>query len=311
MGRQAGRPPAPVPPGRNDSNRVRGVCPPGPIAAAADGAASATRSHTETASRPVSGAANGRLTRQATGPVLAILTDCWPPCFCVLSNWMLTPLRGDGPVGNLAVAGRRLLKTRIGHHVQRRGLRSAAARAPSRRICAPSAASTVPGQATCGLEHCTSGSDNCTATRSYGSSSTSQHKPPGASGLSGSIFRLPLSSSMRQSGPPSTWTRAVTAKGASLTAYRYVRPPYCAAAERDRLAGVVALAGCPPAGNGPAAARDRRPPARGAPLPGPSAASSRRRPSPAHRAWPGYGRTAADFAGPTATAGTPATCSPA
>ena len=84
-----------------------------------------------------------------------------------------------------------------------------------------------------------------------------------------------------------------------------------AAAERDRLRGVGMPGGCPPAGSGSPAARDRRPPGRGSPLPGPSAAASRRRPSPASRAWPGCGRTAAGSAGPRAPAAKPATCSSA
>ena len=46
---------------------------------------------------------------------------------------------------------------------------------------------------------------------------------------------------MRQFGPAATWIRAVVAKGASLTAYRYVRPPYDAAAEGDRLCRVARL----------------------------------------------------------------------
>ena len=54
-------------------------------------AASATRSHTEIASRPVLGGANGRLKSDATGPALCILTDCCPSCFWVLSNWITTP----------------------------------------------------------------------------------------------------------------------------------------------------------------------------------------------------------------------------
>ena len=173
------------------------------------------------------GTANGRLTRQATGPVLAILTDCRPPCFCVLSNWMLTPLRavtaqsGIWPsrAGGCSKPG--LATTSNGG-----GLRSAAARAPSRRICAPSAGldRAGPGDLRVGALHA-----RLRQLHRHQIVRIELDFPiqaaEAASGLSGSIFRLPLSSSMRQSGPASTCTRAVMAKGASLTAYRYVRPP--------------------------------------------------------------------------------------
>ena len=98
------------------------------------------------------------------------------------------------------------------------GLRSAAARAPSLRICEPSPASTALGQVACGLENCTAGSENCTATRSYGSSCTSQYEPDPESDFSGPIFRLPVNSSTRQAEPASTLTCAVVTNGVSLTA---------------------------------------------------------------------------------------------
>ena len=273
--------------------------------------ASATRSHTDTASRPVAGAANGRLTRHATGPALAILTDCCPPCFCVLSNWMVVWLPcGGGPIGDRAVARRPGARSRGWPPRPAAADCAGPPRGPpaagSRR---PNSVSTDSGQVACGLENISRPAP--TAAPPPGRRAPARPprtRPESPSGRSGAIFRVPVSSSMRHSGPASTWIRAVTGERGVVDRVEIRRPPRAqrnvpaassTGGDVDAACG-VARCGRPrrsrPSESGSPAGRDRRPPGRGRNLPGPSAAPSRRRRSPANRAWPDYGRSAAGSA---------------
>ena len=138
------------------------------------------RSQTKTDSRPVGGAANGRLIRQAIGPLLTIFADCrlslllrrFGRIECGRPRPLVTAQSGSGRRRPPAASKPGLAGASNGV-----GFALAAAQAPNRRTFNPNGSATESGHVARGLEHATSGSDNPHRHQSYAARLTSHDWP--------------------------------------------------------------------------------------------------------------------------------------